>query len=68
MASQLARLATMYYASAELNAPDCCFRLNHDTTVEPNPKQHPEVLFLSEAQPAQSKSVYPASLTPSPYL
>ena len=57
MASQLARLAAVYFAFAELNAIDCCFRLNHDTTAEPNPKQHPEVLFLSEAQPAQSESV-----------
>ena len=43
----------MYFASIELNAMDFCFRLNHDTTIEPDPKQHPEVLFLSEAQPAQ---------------
>src|SRR5271168_5112415 len=68
MASQLARLAAIYSASAELNATDCCFRLNHDTTAEPNPKQHREVLFLSEAEPAQSESVYPTNLTPSPCL
>ena len=53
MASQLAKVAAMYSASAELNATDCWFRLNHDTTVELNPKQHPEVLFLLEAQPTQ---------------
>jgi len=52
MASQLARLAAIYFASVELNATDCYFWLNHETTAEPNPKQHPEVLFLSEAQPA----------------
>ena len=68
MALQLARVVAMYSASAELNATDYYFRLNHDTTAEPNPKQHPEVLFLSEAQPAQSESMYPASLTPSPCL
>ena len=57
MASQLATLAAIYSASAELNAIDCCFQLNHDNTVEPNLKQHLEVLFLSEAQPAQSELV-----------
>ena len=68
MASQLARLAAIYFASAELSATDCYFRLNHDTTAEPKPKQHPEVLFLSEAQPAQLESVYPTNLTPFPCL
>ena len=57
MASQLAGMVAIYSTSTELNATDYCFRLNHDTTAEPNPKQHPEVLFLSEAQPAQSESV-----------
>jgi len=68
IASQLARLAAIYSASTELSATDCCFWLNHDTTAEPNPKQHPEVLFLSEAQLSQSELVYPANLTPSPCL
>jgi len=57
MASQLARLAAMYSASTELKATDFYFRLNQETTPDPNPKQHPEVLFLSMAHPAQSKSV-----------
>ena len=68
MASQPTWLAAIYSASFELNATDFCFQLNHDTTSEPNPKQHPDMLFLSDAQPTQSKSMYPNNLTPSPCL
>jgi len=50
MASQLAWLATIYSSTEELKATEFFFRLNHDTTAEANSKQHPKVLFLSEAQ------------------
>jgi len=53
MASQLARLAAIYSALEGLKETEIFFRLNHDTTVEPNPKQHPEVIFLSEEKPTQ---------------
>ena len=68
MASQLARLAAMYSASVELNATDHCFRLNHDTTVELNPKQHPEVLFYQKHNlPNQNQCNLSISLHPPAY-
>jgi hypothetical protein len=42
----------MYSASTELSATDLCFQLNQEITVDPNSKQHPEVLFLSIVHPA----------------
>jgi hypothetical protein len=57
MASQLAWLASIYSAPAELNATDFCFLLNQDTIVDHKLKQHPKVFFLSIALPSQSKSV-----------
>ena len=49
----------MYSASVELCATEDYFRLNQDIIVEPNVKQHPEVLLQFSEFPAQSESVYP---------
>jgi hypothetical protein len=57
MASQLAEHAAMYFAYVVLRAILDCFLLFHEVMVDPKLKQHPEVLFLSEALPAQSESV-----------
>jgi hypothetical protein len=57
MASQLGEHVAMYSASAVLRAILDCFLLCHEVMVDPKLKQHPEVLFLSEALPAQSESV-----------
>jgi hypothetical protein len=56
-ASQLAEHATMYSASVVLGAMLNCSLLCHEVMADPRLKQHPEVLFLSEALPAQSESV-----------
>jgi hypothetical protein len=66
MASQLAILVAIYFASVELSATKVYFLLNHVIIVDPKLKKHPEVLFLSMELPAQSKSVYPCSIIPSP--
>jgi hypothetical protein len=66
MASQLAKLVAMYSTSIELNATEICFMLNHEMTVDPKLKQHPEVLFRSVSLPSQYESKYPCNLTPSP--
>jgi hypothetical protein len=58
MASQLAEHATLYYASTVLRGMLDCFLLCHEIMVDPNLKQHPEVLFLLETLPTQSESVY----------
>jgi hypothetical protein len=63
-ASHAAKLAAMYSTLAELNATDLYFLLNQDIILDPMLKQHPEVLFLSFAHPAQSTFVNPANLTP----
>ena len=65
MASHEIWLAAIYSALAELKATDFCFQLSHDTIAEPNPKQQPDVLFLSKTEPAQSDTMNSASLTPS---
>ena len=57
MASQLAEHAAMYSASVVLRAMLDCFLLYHEIIADPRLKQHPEVLFLSEALPAQFESV-----------
>ena len=44
-ASQEAKLATMYLASAVLKAVDFCFPLMHDIEPKPRKKQHPNVLL-----------------------
>jgi hypothetical protein len=55
MASQLAEHATMYYASIVLREILDCFLLCHEVMVDPRPKQHLEVLSLSETLPSQSE-------------
>jgi hypothetical protein len=45
MASQLAKLATMYSASAKLSATEVYFQLNKEMVVDPKLKQHPKVVF-----------------------
>jgi hypothetical protein len=57
MASQLAEHATMYSTSAVLREILDCFLLCHEVMVDLRLKQHPEVLFLSEALLAQYESV-----------
>jgi hypothetical protein len=57
MASQLVKHAAMYFASVVLRAILDCFLLFHEVMEGPKLKQHPEVLFLSEALPAQSELV-----------
>src|SRR5713226_8338196 len=54
--SQLAEQAATYSASVVLSATQDCFLLNQEITPDPILKQHPEVLFLSMALPAQSES------------
>jgi hypothetical protein len=67
MASQLAVLAAMYSASAELSAMKFFFLPNQDIIVDPNLKQHLEVLFLTAALLSQLESVYSCNFTsPSP--
>jgi hypothetical protein len=62
MNSQLAELATMYYASAVLGAMLDLFLLCDEIMDDPRMKKHSEVLFLLEKLPAQSESVYPLNL------
>ena len=57
MASQLAEHVAMYSAYVVMRAIRDCFMLCHEVMADPKLKQHPEVLFLSEALPAQSESV-----------
>ena len=52
--SQPAKQAMTYSASAILSATQDCFMLNQEITPDPILKQHPEVLFLLMALPAQS--------------
>jgi hypothetical protein len=52
MASQLVEHAAMYSASVVLRAILDYFLLCHEVMANPRLKQHPEVLFLSEAFPA----------------
>ena len=67
MASQLAIMAAMYFASVELSAMEVCFLLNQDIIVDPEIMQHPKVLFLSIALPPQFEFEYPCNFTsPSP--
>jgi hypothetical protein len=47
----------IYFAYAVLRAILDCFLLYHEVMANPKLKQHPEVLFLSEALPAQFESV-----------
>jgi hypothetical protein len=51
MASQLAILVAMYFASPKLSATEVCFLLNQDIIAKPELKQHPEVFFLFIALP-----------------
>jgi hypothetical protein len=62
IASQLAKHATMYYASTVLRAILDCFLLCHEIMADPKLKQHPKVLFLSKTLPSQFESVYPLSV------
>jgi hypothetical protein len=55
MASQLAEHVAMCSASAVLRVILDCFLLFHEVMVDPKLKQHPEVLFMSEALPTQSE-------------
>jgi len=57
MASQLAKHAVMYSTFAVLRAILDCFLLFHEVMADPNLKQYPEVLFLSEALPTQPELV-----------
>jgi hypothetical protein len=57
MASQLAEHVAMYSASVVLREILDCFLLFHEVMADPKLKQHPEVIFLSEALPSQSESV-----------
>jgi hypothetical protein len=67
MVSQLAVLAAMYSASADLSAMEVYFLLSHDIITDPKLKQHPKVLLLSVALLAKFESVYPCNFTsPSP--
>jgi hypothetical protein len=68
MASHDATLASMYSASAELNATDFFFLLNQETTPDPKLKKHLEVLFLSTVLLAQFASVKPINFTQSPWI
>jgi hypothetical protein len=58
MASQLAKHATMYFASTVLRAILDCFLLCHEIMADPSLKQHPEVLFLSETESYQSVMIF----------
>lgn len=67
MVSQLAILATIYSASTMLSAMKVCFLQNQDIIFDPKVKRHPEVLFLSDALPAQFEFVCTCNFTsPSP--
>ena len=70
MALQLSLSAIMYFASVELNCADVNFLLNQDITLQPKFKQQLEVLFLSPALHAQSKSInlYSINLSSPTYL
>jgi hypothetical protein len=57
MTSQLAEHAIMYFDSVVLGAMLNFSLLCHEVMTDPRLKQHPEVLFLSEALPTQSESV-----------
>jgi hypothetical protein len=57
MASQLVEHDAMYSASVVLREILYFFLLFHEVMAYPKLKQHPKVLFLSEALPAQSESV-----------
>ena len=57
MASQLAKQAAMYSASAVLRAILDCFLLKHEIIADPKQKNPPNVIFLSETLPSQSISV-----------
>jgi hypothetical protein len=57
MASQLAKHATMYFASVVLREMLNCSLLYHEVMADSRLKQHPEVLFLSEALLAQYESM-----------
>jgi hypothetical protein len=57
MASQLAEHAAIYFSSSLSREILDCFMLCHEIMVELKLKQHHEMLFLSEALPAQSKSI-----------
>ena len=46
MASQVAKLAAMYFASVKLSAINLCFLSNQDIIPNPKLKQHIEVHFL----------------------
>jgi hypothetical protein len=45
MASQLAELAAMYFASAELSATEVYFLLNQETIPKSKLKQHLEAIL-----------------------
>jgi hypothetical protein len=57
MASQLAKHVVMYSAYVMLREIVDYFFLFHEFMADPELKQHLEVLFLSEALPAQFESV-----------
>jgi hypothetical protein len=62
MASQLAEHAAMYSTYIVLREILDCFLLFHEVMADLKLKQYPEVIFLSQALPAQSESVYPYNL------
>jgi hypothetical protein len=55
-----------HFISAVLSAIEAYFQLIPKIVIDSKLKQHPEVLNLSTALPAQSESVYLCSLTSSP--
>jgi hypothetical protein len=57
MASQLVKHGAMYSTFVMLREILDCFFLCHEVMANPKLKKHPEVLFLSEALPAQYESV-----------
>jgi hypothetical protein len=57
VASQLVEHAAMYSASAVLREILDYFLFFHKVMADLKLKQHPKVLFVSEALPTQSKSV-----------
>jgi hypothetical protein len=57
MASQLVEHAAIYFAYVVLGAILDYFLLCHEVMTDPRLKQHPEVLYLLETLPTQSKSV-----------
>jgi hypothetical protein len=52
MVSQLAKHATMNYASAMLREMFDFFLLFHEIMDDPRLKHHPEVLFMSDTLPS----------------